>query len=67
MLQYSFVCGEGSMFDQSVLACVPEEDAIGCDSAPAFYPLNNKIGAIDIAIHEISDLLAREDNAPGMR
>jgi hypothetical protein len=67
MLQYSFICAEGSVWDQSKLACVHWEDAIDCESAPAFYMLNDRIGRPEVPIYEVRDLLASDENAPTRR
>ena len=66
MLQYSFVCPPETFFDQSIPGCNHITDATVCESAPAFYPLNNKIGTEEDQ-HSVEDVLAGQDNAPTRR
>jgi hypothetical protein len=35
--QYSFVCGEGTQFDQQTLTCNFPEDAFPCEESPSLY------------------------------
>ncbi|XP_040572137.1 uncharacterized protein [Lepeophtheirus salmonis] len=35
--QYSFVCGNTTMFDQQTLTCNHPEDAFPCNEAPSLY------------------------------
>ncbi|XP_076034950.1 uncharacterized protein LOC143021399 [Oratosquilla oratoria] len=35
--QYSFICGEGSIFDQNELTCVEEYAALPCSEASNYY------------------------------
>ncbi|XP_068239874.1 sericin-2-like [Palaemon carinicauda] len=42
--QYSFMCGEGTRFDQKEMTCVKESDAIPCNSSPEFYFKNAEFG-----------------------
>merc|ERR1712212_396756 len=42
--QYSFMCGEGSMFDQSKLTCVAESEAIPCQESSSFFFTNEQFG-----------------------
>merc|ERR1712212_1324547 len=42
--QYSFMCGEGSMFDQQKLTCVAESEAIPCQESSSFFFTNEQFG-----------------------
>merc|ERR1712168_539539 len=42
--QYSFMCGEGSVFDQSKLTCVAESEAIPCQESSSFFFTNEQFG-----------------------
>merc|ERR550534_910245 len=37
MDKYSFVCGEGTQFDQQTLTCNYPEDAFPCEESPSLY------------------------------
>merc|ERR1719312_2258801 len=37
MDKYSFVCGEGTVFDQQTLTCNYPEDAFPCEESPSLY------------------------------
>ena len=37
MDKYSFVCGEGTVFDQQTLTCNFPEDAFPCEESPSLY------------------------------
>ena len=37
MDKYSFVCGEGTQFDQQTLTCNFPEDAFPCEESPSLY------------------------------
>ncbi|XP_076035621.1 uncharacterized protein LOC143021783 [Oratosquilla oratoria] len=42
--QYSFMCGEGRVFDQSKLTCVDQFAAIPCSESSFFYSKNEEFG-----------------------
>ncbi|XP_042866121.1 probable serine/threonine-protein kinase DDB_G0282963 [Penaeus japonicus] len=42
--QYSFMCGEGTVFDQKELACVTESSAIPCQESSNFFYTNEQFG-----------------------
>jgi len=44
IMQYSFICGNNTVFDQLTLTCNHVEDSIPCESSPDFYYLNAGIG-----------------------
>ena len=37
MDKYSFVCGEGTVFDQATLTCNYPENAFPCQDSPSLY------------------------------
>ncbi|UYV73659.1 hypothetical protein LAZ67_11000250 [Cordylochernes scorpioides] len=45
--QWSFFCGNLTIFNQLTLTCTYPEDAVPCSSAPEFYSLNDNIGVED--------------------
>ncbi|XP_076034935.1 uncharacterized protein LOC143021395 [Oratosquilla oratoria] len=45
-VQYSFMCGEGSVFDQSALTCVEQFAAIPCSESSFFYSRNEEFGRV---------------------
>ncbi|XP_076315772.1 uncharacterized protein LOC143228393 [Tachypleus tridentatus] len=45
--QYSFFCGNQTVFNQLTLTCVFQEEAIPCANAPDFYFVNDNIGIED--------------------
>ncbi|XP_037772448.1 probable ATP-dependent RNA helicase ddx42 [Penaeus monodon] len=42
--QYSFMCGEGTVFDQKELACVTESSAIPCQESSNYFYTNEQFG-----------------------
>ncbi|XP_071538842.1 uncharacterized protein [Panulirus ornatus] len=42
--QYSFMCGEGSVFDQKEMTCVQASDAIPCSASSEYYSRNAEFG-----------------------
>ncbi|XP_064100669.1 uncharacterized protein DDB_G0283357-like [Macrobrachium nipponense] len=45
--QYSFMCGEGTVFDQDELTCKVEYDATPCQEAQNFYFRNEQFGRLE--------------------
>ncbi|XP_064099628.1 myb-like protein I [Macrobrachium nipponense] len=45
--QYSFMCGEGTVFDQDELTCKVEYDATPCQEAANFYFRNEQFGRVE--------------------
>ncbi|XP_068230766.1 uncharacterized membrane protein DDB_G0293934-like isoform X1 [Palaemon carinicauda] len=45
--QYSFMCGEGTVFDQSEMTCNVEYDATPCQEAANFYFRNEQFGRLE--------------------
>ncbi|XP_076034930.1 uncharacterized protein LOC143021379 [Oratosquilla oratoria] len=46
-VQYSFMCGEGSVFDQKELTCADQLAALSCQEAANFYFRNEEFGLLD--------------------
>ncbi|KAK8392994.1 hypothetical protein O3P69_013200 [Scylla paramamosain] len=44
--QYSFMCGEGTVFDQKEMTCVAEWVATPCTEASSFYLRNQEFGQV---------------------
>nr|ABZ81537.1 chitin binding peritrophin-A domain-containing protein [Artemia franciscana] len=40
--QFSFVCGNLTIFSQETLTCTLAEDALPCSEAPSFYETSNE-------------------------
>nr|XP_027217663.1 uncharacterized protein LOC113810159 [Penaeus vannamei] len=49
---FSFICGEGLVFDQSRLVCDLPENSIPCDIASQYYDINNYFGREDLNFGE---------------
>ncbi|XP_064100932.1 uncharacterized protein DDB_G0292186-like [Macrobrachium nipponense] len=45
--QYSFMCGEGTVFDQDELTCKAEYEATPCQEAANFYFRNEQFGRLE--------------------
>ncbi|XP_077553797.1 uncharacterized protein LOC144168726 [Haemaphysalis longicornis] len=45
--QFSFFCGNQTMFNQLSLTCAFPEEAVPCQNAPDFYYVNDNIGIPD--------------------
>lgn len=54
--QYSFVCGNQTVFNQFSMTCAFPEDAVPCRNAPDFYYLNDKLGQEKVFLHDDSDV-----------
>ncbi|XP_068242601.1 U-scoloptoxin(01)-Er1a-like [Palaemon carinicauda] len=49
---FSFICGEGSVFDQSSLTCNFPENSVPCDSASNFFNINDYFGRDDVQFRD---------------
>lgn len=58
--QYSFLCGNQTIFNQLSLTCAHPEEAVPCQSAPDFFYLNSYIG-VENAPFLNDDDVARAD------
>ncbi|XP_042229294.1 GATA zinc finger domain-containing protein 14-like isoform X3 [Homarus americanus] len=45
--QYSFMCGEGTVFDQKEMTCVMESSATPCQEASNYYVRNQEFGRLE--------------------
>ncbi|CAL1290724.1 unnamed protein product [Larinioides sclopetarius] len=54
-LQYSFLCGNQTVFNQLTFTCTYPEDAVPCIHAQDFYYLNSHIETDDPEIHFLDD------------
>ncbi|EEC07400.1 U-scoloptoxin(01)-Cw1a [Ixodes scapularis] len=54
--QYSFFCGNQTVFNQFSLTCAFPEDAVACRSSPDFFYLNDRIGQEKVNLHDESDV-----------
>ncbi|XP_035224906.1 uncharacterized protein LOC118197503 [Stegodyphus dumicola] len=53
--QWSFLCGNQTLFNQLTLTCASPEDAIPCPEAPSFYYVNDKLNAGDPTLYFLND------------
>jgi len=53
--QYTFACGNQTVFNQFSLTCAHESEAIPCASSPDFFYLNDRIGTNEW-IHQDADV-----------
>ncbi|XP_076049421.1 uncharacterized protein LOC143030101 [Oratosquilla oratoria] len=49
---FSFVCGQGLVFDQLRLVCSRAANALPCQAAENFYTINNYFGRVDLKFGE---------------
>ena len=54
--QYTFACGNQTIFNQFSLTCALPEDSVPCELAPQFYRLNERIGQPQTLLHQEEDL-----------
>ncbi|PRD34783.1 UNVERIFIED_CONTAM: hypothetical protein NCL1_13585 [Trichonephila clavipes] len=54
-MQYSFLCGNQTVFNQLTFTCTYAEDAVPCVHAQDFYYLNSHIESDDPEIHFLDD------------
>ncbi|XP_042897496.1 uncharacterized protein [Parasteatoda tepidariorum] len=53
--QWSFLCGNQTLFNQLTLTCADPEDAVPCPEAPSFYNINDRINAGDPQLYFLND------------
>ena len=53
--QFSFVCGNNTIFNQLTQTCDNPEESLPCIDAPKFYGLNTRIGQTDAVMHTGND------------
>jgi hypothetical protein len=56
--QYSFLCGNQTIFSQYSMTCATREEALPCEYAPEFYDLNKRVqeGRPDVHLHTEADV-----------
>ena len=54
--QYTFACGNQTIFNQLTMTCSTPEESIPCDLAPQFYSFNTKIGLEKTPFHTDEEL-----------
>ena len=57
--QYSFMCGNQTIFNQFSMTCATREEALPCEYAPEFFNLNSRVaeGKPDVFLHTDDDVL----------
>lgn len=53
--QWSFLCGNQTLFNQLTLTCADPEDSVPCPDAPSFYNINDRINAGDPKLYFLND------------
>ncbi|XP_074596575.1 uncharacterized protein LOC141851703 [Brevipalpus obovatus] len=66
LAQYSFACGNQTIFNQYSMTCSHEAESIPCQSSPDFYYLNELIGQPEQPLHREEDV-ARYSSYFGQR
>jgi len=57
--QYSFICGNQTVFSQDSLTCAHPEDAFPCEEAESYYDrVNSLFGQKDAFLHNDDDIAA---------
>ncbi|XP_076031335.1 U-scoloptoxin(01)-Cw1a-like [Oratosquilla oratoria] len=51
-IMYSFICGQGTVFDQATLTCNHVAAATNCAEAPGLYSVNDYFGQTDVNFGE---------------
>ncbi|XP_003746840.1 uncharacterized protein LOC100900463 [Galendromus occidentalis] len=60
VLQYSFYCGNQTVFDQLSMTCAFPDDAIPCENSVDFFYLNDNLGIEDAPLHTSQDIEKKE-------
>ncbi|XP_035224909.1 uncharacterized protein LOC118197504 [Stegodyphus dumicola] len=53
--QWSFLCGNQTIFNQLTLSCSDPEDAVPCSEATNFYSINDRINAEDTELNFLDE------------
>ena len=62
--QYSFVCGNNTLFNQLTMTCDDPQESLPCEDAPRYYNMNRKVGEPNTLFHTGNDYI-EEDEDPG--
>ncbi|CAN8015425.1 unnamed protein product, partial [Ixodes persulcatus] len=65
--QYSFFCGNQTVFNQLSLTCSFPEESVPCSNAPDFFYINDNLGREDTLLHSDDDLQRAAPLIPGFR
>ncbi|KAM7282938.1 putative cuticular protein [Ixodes scapularis] len=65
VLQYSFFCGNQTVFNQLSLTCAWPEEAVPCKNAPDFFYVNDNIGIPDAPFLTDADVQKAAQLIPG--
>ncbi|KAH9361163.1 hypothetical protein HPB48_003025 [Haemaphysalis longicornis] len=65
--QYSFLCGNQTIFNQLSLTCAFAEESVPCNNAPDFFYINDNIGNPTAPLHTEADLQKALPLIPGFR
>ncbi|XP_037528104.1 uncharacterized protein LOC119405338 [Rhipicephalus sanguineus] len=65
--QYSFFCGNQTVFNQLSLTCAHPEESVPCQNAPDFFYINDNIGRLDAPAHTEDDLQRAAPLVPGFQ
>lgn len=57
--QYSFMCGNQTIFNQFSMTCATREESLPCEYAPEFFELNKRVqeGRPDVLLHTEDDII----------
>ncbi|KFM82445.1 hypothetical protein X975_10986, partial [Stegodyphus mimosarum] len=53
--QWSFICGNQTVFNQLTLSCADPEEAVPCPEAGSFYSINDRINAEDPELYFLTE------------
>ncbi|EEC00993.1 cuticular protein, putative [Ixodes scapularis] len=65
--QYSFLCGNQTVFSQLSLTCAFAEEAVPCTNAPDFFYLNDNIGVENTPFLSDADVQKAAQLIPGFK
>ncbi|XP_076323362.1 U-scoloptoxin(01)-Cw1a-like [Tachypleus tridentatus] len=66
MLQWSFLCGNQTIFNQMSFTCALPEESVLCKNAPDFFYLNNNVGEINVPFLIEDDIQRAKPLIPGL-
>ncbi|KAK8769344.1 hypothetical protein V5799_014194 [Amblyomma americanum] len=65
--QYTFFCGNQTVFNQLSLTCAHPEESVPCSNAPDFFYINDNIGRVGTQAHTEDDLQRAAPLVPGFQ